>query len=70
MVRPTAGADAAMVYALGDQEEPIDLDAEDMAREYMLLKDQVKTRSGNFGTHGRAVSKHDGQSHDSPCRRL
>ena len=39
----TSGADAAMVYALGDQEEPIDLDAEDMAREYMLLKDQVKT---------------------------
>ena len=39
----TSGADAAMVYSLGDQEEPIDLDAEDMAREYMLLKDQVKT---------------------------
>lgn len=37
-----SGADAAMVYALGDQEEPIDLDAEDMAREYIALKDKVK----------------------------
>ena len=38
----SSGADAAMVYSLGDQEEPIDLDAEDMAREYIALKDQVK----------------------------
>ena len=37
-----SGADAAMVYALGDQEEPIDLDAGDMAREYAALKDQIK----------------------------
>lgn len=36
------GADAAMVYSLGDQEEPIDLDATDMAREYIALKDQIK----------------------------
>ena len=36
------GADAAMVYSLGDQEEPIDLDAADMAREYIALKDQIK----------------------------
>jgi predicted phage-related endonuclease len=37
-----SGADAAMVYSLGDQEEPIDLDAGDMAREYVALKDQIK----------------------------
>ena len=37
-----SGADAAMVYSLGDQEEPIDLDAADMAREYIALKDQIK----------------------------
>jgi predicted phage-related endonuclease len=41
-----SGADAAMVYSLGDQEEPIDLDAADMAREYIALKDQIKEGQG------------------------
>lgn len=37
-----SGADASMVYALGDQEEAIQLDASDMAKEYMALKHQIK----------------------------
>ena len=37
-----SGADAAMVYALGDQEEPIEIENEEMAREYLTLKNQVK----------------------------
>jgi predicted phage-related endonuclease len=41
-----SGADAAMVYSLGDQEEPIDIDAADMAREYIALKDQIKEGQG------------------------
>ena len=37
-----SGADASMVYALGDQEEPIEIENEEMAREYLTLKNQVK----------------------------
>ncbi len=44
-------ADAALVYSLGDKEEPIDLPAgfDDLCKEYVLLKEQIKDGGDALG---------------------